>query len=341
MKTIGRSIGIMLSLTMILSSVSVASAAPGNAGNQASELPSKIQVYVKPDVAVTLNGEFLQFSDEKGNTVYPIIYNGSTYLPVRAVSELMGEPIEWVNSAKMVLIGMTLSNPDKQHINTETARYVKTVEYRCEEQGLLAEAYLKPDVKILYDFEEQKFKNVVGAPVYPIIYNGSTYLPLRSAAELMGIDIGWDNETKTVYLEEDVEPVVVRAETQNLIKMFEATEKTYNDSTKDLMKLQSTEAEKLPALAAKISEHYAKAKSNNEKVQAMLETEAFNEDEEEACMLLAGFSALCENYVLVLENIVYMAVQEQDYSVLADVFFDYAVKTQEAMEKAREAIACL
>jgi hypothetical protein len=49
-----------------------------------------------------------------------IIYNGCTYLPVRASSALMKEPIEWDKASKTVFIGKTISNPNKSTANIST-----------------------------------------------------------------------------------------------------------------------------------------------------------------------------------------------------------------------------
>jgi len=35
---------------------------------------------------------------------------------------------------------------------------------------------------------------------YPITYNGTTYLPIRSIGTLLGVDVGWDQDTQSVLL---------------------------------------------------------------------------------------------------------------------------------------------
>ena len=39
--------------------------------------------------------------------------------------------------------------------------------------------------------------------VYPILYNGSTYLPLRAIGEIMNKEVVWNNSTKTITLSGD------------------------------------------------------------------------------------------------------------------------------------------
>ncbi|MCD8390821.1 MAG: PepSY domain-containing protein, partial [Firmicutes bacterium] len=56
------------------------------------------------------------------------------------------------------------------------------------------------DFTIIVDGAVQTFKDVNGGAVYPILYEGSTYLPVRAIGELMGKSVSWDGNTKTVYI---------------------------------------------------------------------------------------------------------------------------------------------
>ena len=46
-------------------------------------------------IAIYLDGNKLDPKDANGNTVEPFIYNGTTYLPVRAIGEAIGRNVEW------------------------------------------------------------------------------------------------------------------------------------------------------------------------------------------------------------------------------------------------------
>ena len=61
-------------------------------------------------------------------------------------------------------------------------------------------ALLSPNIKITYNGVPQTPRDANGNVVYPINYNGSIYLPIRGAADILGIDIDWDNDSKTVML---------------------------------------------------------------------------------------------------------------------------------------------
>lgn len=56
-------------------------------------------------------------------------------------------------------------------------------------------AYLNPNVKITLDGEPLELENT------PIVYEQTTYLPLREIAEnIMGFEVAWNQETSTVEL---------------------------------------------------------------------------------------------------------------------------------------------
>ncbi|MBQ3225306.1 MAG: cell wall-binding protein, partial [Oscillospiraceae bacterium] len=46
-------------------------------------------------VKIVIDGEKLTPTDVNGNIVEPIIYNGTTYLPVRAVATAIGKAVYW------------------------------------------------------------------------------------------------------------------------------------------------------------------------------------------------------------------------------------------------------
>lgn len=64
-----------------------------------------IQAVLSQDIRVKVDGEYKDMYDINGNQVYPIAYNGSTYVPVRAVSTLLGVPVDWDNDTRTVILG--------------------------------------------------------------------------------------------------------------------------------------------------------------------------------------------------------------------------------------------
>ena len=94
-------------------------------------------------------------------------------------------------------------------------------------------------------------------------------------------------------------------------------------------------------MAASISDDLRTAASNKSEAKKLLRTETFTEEEHAACERLCEFIEITEYYILVMENIAYMAADKQDYSVMAETFLNFALESDKAMDAAREAIECL
>ena len=61
-------------------------------------------------------------------------------------------------------------------------------------------ASLNYGITIKYNGNVQEMKDANGNRVYPISYEGTTYLPVRAVANLLGIEVNWDGPTQTVWL---------------------------------------------------------------------------------------------------------------------------------------------
>ena len=55
-------------------------------------------------ITIYLNGQKQVATDVNGKTVEPLIYQGTTYVPIRAVSEWLGKTVTWQGSTSSVLI---------------------------------------------------------------------------------------------------------------------------------------------------------------------------------------------------------------------------------------------
>ena len=56
------------------------------------------------------------------------------------------------------------------------------------------------NMHFFWDGVEQTLRDANGDVVEPLIYNGTTYVPLRPMANLLGKEVGWDGQTSTVYI---------------------------------------------------------------------------------------------------------------------------------------------
>lgn len=77
-----------------------------NAG--AANARQKITAELSPDVTIKLDGVEQKFFNDKNNRLYPILYNGSTYLPMRVMcEEIMGYKVDWDQATLTASISST------------------------------------------------------------------------------------------------------------------------------------------------------------------------------------------------------------------------------------------
>lgn len=125
------------------------------------------------DIRVAKNGAEatpISFSDQK-----PIVVNGRTLLPIRAIAEYYGWDVTWDEEQKKVLV----ENDTKIlqfYINVGGSEHQKT--------------------------SIMPIWNPISLDVPPMILNGRTLLPIRAVAETLGLQVEWLPTERAVLLTE-------------------------------------------------------------------------------------------------------------------------------------------
>lgn len=81
-------------------------------------------------ISVKYNGEIQTMTDATGARVYPIAYNGTTYLPVRAVGNMLGLTVDWDQEEQTVLL--TSAEPLPEAVEQVPVGFNKNVTYYTE-----------------------------------------------------------------------------------------------------------------------------------------------------------------------------------------------------------------
>lgn len=71
-------------------------------GASAVGVIQKVQSEIRPDISVVIDGKEQTFQNAQGEPVYPLLYDGTTYLPVRAIGNLMGKTVYWYEDEKRI-----------------------------------------------------------------------------------------------------------------------------------------------------------------------------------------------------------------------------------------------
>ena len=142
---------------------------------------------LRPDYTIVIDGKEKNFKRADGSAAFALVYEDSTYLPLRAIGEAIGKNVNWDEETKTITLEGERETKDSSN---------KAV--NGEKKNVLVQ--VRKDFTIVIDGKEQVFKASSGKVIYPLLYDGSTYLPLRAIGQIMDKSVEWDNATKTVTL---------------------------------------------------------------------------------------------------------------------------------------------
>lgn len=171
---------LMLATAMMLGALPLTAAAP----NQVTTVTGEM----RPQVSVMVDGVERDFYNAQGQQVYAVFYDGTHYLPVRAIGELMGKNVNWDQSTLTISLTAPRTTGTVQG-TPGTAAQVQSIQMEN-----------RPDFTILVEGEKKNFQDAQGHAVYPMLYQGTTYLPVRAIGELMGKNVSWNSRNAVITL---------------------------------------------------------------------------------------------------------------------------------------------
>ena len=140
----------------------------------ATTVYNNVSATLRPDITVKYNNEAIELKDSNDGLITPIIINGRTYLPIRAIANLTGLNIDWDNESQTILIDNKIEEKDEIGVRGVVKNLVKgkdgvtfLVEGKLEEDTMLDKAYVtvnmqtkvvKNGVEITKDFAYGEIK---------------------------------------------------------------------------------------------------------------------------------------------------------------------------------------
>lgn len=147
----------------------------------------QINVEYRPNVKVVIDEKLVEFKDTNGQTIYPIMYKGITYIPIKTIAEIIGKNYTYNKYSETVNLNGSL-----------TPKFTEAINNTQEVKNVLAE--FKPELKIILDNSKDDFINLEDPSTYPLDFNGNIYVPTKVVSSIMNKEITWNRETATVYL---------------------------------------------------------------------------------------------------------------------------------------------
>ncbi|MCX7749852.1 MAG: copper amine oxidase N-terminal domain-containing protein [Clostridia bacterium] len=81
----------------------------------ASNVARKVEAYANDSIKLYVNNKLQQLKEADGSNMSPIVVNGRTYLPVRAVTDMLGAGLVWDSETKSIYISTTSNNEGLPH----------------------------------------------------------------------------------------------------------------------------------------------------------------------------------------------------------------------------------
>ncbi len=178
----------ILSLILV---IALFAALPGMAAGAASLTTETITI--TGGIKIDVDGKEFVPVDSENAAVDVFLYKGTTYLPIRGISNLFGLGIEWDDASKSVYLGTRsgVELPKYSGVAAET-----TSPFAQESRNIP----VYTGVTIYFNDEEFVPTGSEGEVVKVFIYKGTTYVPVRAISRLMNAAIDWNQETRTVLL---------------------------------------------------------------------------------------------------------------------------------------------
>ena len=152
--------------------------------------PNIINAFWGKNVLISMDGKYVEFYNANGGRVYPLIIDGTTYLPIRALSNLFSVPIYWEESTQSIYLG-------RGEQSTNSVRFKENVE---KEFPGYTNAEINRNIKVFYNNQLQSFADANGNKVYPVSFQYTTYLPVRAMSNLFEAQIDWDDLNREVKI---------------------------------------------------------------------------------------------------------------------------------------------
>lgn len=153
-------------------------------------------------------------TDANGNKVEPMIYQGTTYVPLRAMSNLMGKEVDWNQSEMAVYVGTKPTmrtipladmedniNDGKVYYKTDYSFNLKNKEIKCNS---MLQLYWDDSITYVLDGKFSRFTGKMVIPYETVGEKGNATITFYSVE-----NDGTENKIKSYDLKKCDEPINV------------------------------------------------------------------------------------------------------------------------------------
>ncbi|MGG1518469.1 stalk domain-containing protein [Paenibacillus oryzisoli] len=160
----------------------------------------------KLNVVLYSNVSFYVDKQKADDKTLVINYQGTSYLPIRYISEKMGKQINWDEETRSVIVGQRPAQMKKLSLQDivigpqkAQSSLNKEIEVTLYPTAFYFDGQLDQQDKSGYFYDGDAYVPLA------MLYNGTTYVPVRYVSQKFSQPIGWDHDSKSIYLGEKPE----------------------------------------------------------------------------------------------------------------------------------------
>lgn len=146
-------------------------------------------------IKIVVDGKELHPTDANGNKVEPMIYNGTTYLPVRAVADAFGKPVYWDGPNYTVYLGQPPIPGDLPYPTVELEDMV-SINEEPRETDELTDNYGNTYQRAIINFACDEFEYLLNMKYSK--FKATLYVPKGSSGDSEGF-LKIIADGKTIY----------------------------------------------------------------------------------------------------------------------------------------------
>lgn len=156
------------------------------------------------NIKIYIDGAEIVPKDANGNTIEPFTMNGTTYLPVRAISNAFGQDVEWYGATQSIYIGKKDQTKPDNYLDRIQYSYLNT---NTKDESLQSGYFGNKFEKIIgtvTDYQGKTYTN--GYVMYMRNYSGDSSIkieiPLNSQYKKLNGKLIMPKEIKTETIEQ-------------------------------------------------------------------------------------------------------------------------------------------
>ena len=125
-----------------------------------------------------VEGQIVCCKSADGKLMPLLNYDGSIYIPLRAAGEWMGKQVDWNAETRTISLSGSV-----------TPNYCTDFDRSYDRTDMTPQVTIDDGIAVVVDGKKQELRAANGSVIYPLLYDNTSYLPMRAIGELINKEV--------------------------------------------------------------------------------------------------------------------------------------------------------